>query len=190
MSGKPSASNRKTERNAESTKINRQKSGSEKVDGKTRKSVKSEKEDPPAGAALIKTKSDKSLTSKGDKSTKKRGRSTKDYSKKKGQQDNKKKGRRKDKTFFEKIAGSFGFYVGIVTLSDPRAIEASQALDLQPWHLRRLKQRFDQIDIDGSGAIDFDEFFEAIGEIRSPFTDKLFALIGKISRITYFGPFF
>jgi hypothetical protein len=34
--------------------------------------------------------------------------------------------------------------------------------------------------LDGSGNIDYDEFFESIGEMRSPFTDKLFALIGKL----------
>ena len=50
-------------------------------------------------------------------------------------------------------------------------------MDLKQWHLRRLRAKFDQIDIDGSGNIDFDEFFEAIGELRSPFTDKLFSLI-------------
>jgi Ca2+-binding EF-hand superfamily protein len=37
--------------------------------------------------------------------------------------------------------------------------------------------KFDSIDIDGSGNIDADEFFEAIGEARTPFTDKLFAMI-------------
>jgi hypothetical protein len=34
--------------------------------------------------------------------------------------------------------------------------------------------------LDGSGNIDYDEFFESIGEMRSPFTDKLFALIGTL----------
>jgi Ca2+-binding EF-hand superfamily protein len=57
------------------------------------------------------------------------------------------------------------------------AVEAVQALDLKAWHLRRLRARFNVIDIDGSGAIDYDEFFESVGENRSPFTDKLFALI-------------
>jgi hypothetical protein len=83
------------------------------------------------------------------------------------------------KSFFEKLAFSCGFYVGDVTLTDPWAIEAVQALDLQQWHLRRLKMRFDKIDLDSSGNIDYDEFFESIGEMRSPFTDKLFALIGN-----------
>eukprot|EP01031_Cornospumella_fuschlensis_P045479 gene45479-55660_t len=83
----------------------------------------------------------------------------------------------KKRSFIEKLAISMGFYVGNVVLQDPRAIEAAQALNLQQWHLRRLKARFDQIDIDGSGNIDLEEFFEAVGEARSPFTDKLFALI-------------
>jgi Ca2+-binding EF-hand superfamily protein len=64
-----------------------------------------------------------------------------------------------------------------VVLIDPRAIEAAQALDLRPHHLRKLRARFDQVDLDGSGAIDADEFFESVQEQRSPFTDKLFALI-------------
>jgi hypothetical protein len=50
---------------------------------------------------------------------------------------------------------------------------------LRPWHLKRLKLKFDSIDIDGSGNIDADEFFEAVGEQRTPFTDKLFAMIGE-----------
>lgn len=147
--------------------------------GKSKRSRKDAEGDdaPSGGTPLIKTKSDKSLnSSKNEKSSKKRGR-TKDYTKRSGDDKSKKKERKKQRSLFEKFAASMGFYVGIVTLSDPRAIEAAQALDLQPWHLRRLKQRFDKIDLDGSGAIDFDEFFEAIGEIRSPFTDKLFALI-------------
>lgn len=89
----------------------------------------------------------------------------------------KKKEKVKKLGLYESIAKSLGFYVGKVVLTDPMATEAVQALDLQPWHLRRLRARFNFIDIDGSGAIDYDEFFEAVGEDRSPFTDKLFALI-------------
>ncbi len=88
------------------------------------------------------------------------------------------------RTLLEKFAHTCGFHVGEVVLRDPWAIEAAQALDLQQWHLRRLKVRFDKIDLDGSGNIDYDEFFESIGEARSPFTDKLFALIGK-EEVTY-----
>lgn len=82
------------------------------------------------------------------------------------------------KTLFDKIGKYLGFYIGTVTLTDPWAIEAAQALDLRQSHLRTLKTQFDKVDLDSSGNIDFDEFFESIGEARSPFTDKLFALIG------------
>lgn len=64
-----------------------------------------------------------------------------------------------------------------VVLKDPRALEAAEALGLKPWHLRKLKDKFEEIDIDGSGSIDSVELFEAVGEARSPFTDALFALI-------------
>jgi Ca2+-binding EF-hand superfamily protein len=40
-----------------------------------------------------------------------------------------------------------------------------------------LKLAFDSIDIDGSGTIGVDELFTSLGELRTPFTDKLFALI-------------
>lgn len=82
------------------------------------------------------------------------------------------------KSFLEKIAKYLGFYVGNIVLTDPWSIEAAQALDLRQWHLKRLKKAFDKIDLDSSGNIDYDEFFEAVGEVRSPFTDKLFSLIG------------
>lgn len=91
----------------------------------------------------------------------------------------KKPGRTKarKRTLTEKVLLAMGFHVGAVALKDPRAVEAAQALNLKPWHLRRLKTKFDKVDLDGSGNIDYEEFFEAVGEQRSPFTDKLFALI-------------
>eukprot|EP01038_Epipyxis_sp_PR26KG_P005503 gene5503-7618_t len=89
----------------------------------------------------------------------------------------KKVGRAKKATAYEQLMRELGFTVGKVILKDPKAIEAAQALDLSQWHIQRLKARFDKIDIDGSGNIDYDEFFESVGELRSPFTDKLFALI-------------
>ena len=85
--------------------------------------------------------------------------------------------KRKKRTMMDQIMGFFGFASGSVALTDPRALEAAQALDLQTSHLRKLKYSFDRVDIDGSGAIDADEYFSSIGEQRSPFTDKLFSLI-------------
>ena len=99
--------------------------------------------------------------------------------KKKGDDDKKSVGtyKRKKKTMYDQIMGMFGFASGNIQLTDPRAVEAAQALDLQMSDLRRLKYRFDTVDIDGSGNIDSEEYFSSIGEARSPFTDKLFALI-------------
>jgi Ca2+-binding EF-hand superfamily protein len=64
-----------------------------------------------------------------------------------------------------------------IILRDPRAIEAADALRLTQRHLRRLRDKFDSIDVDGSGNIDVDEFFEACNENKSPITDRLFAII-------------
>jgi Ca2+-binding EF-hand superfamily protein len=109
--------------------------------------------------------------------TPRKSRSNENKQKKSKAQEKKKKPRARQKTFYEKFALFFGFYIGEVVLRDPRAIEAAQALNLKQWHLRRLKAKFDRIDIDGSGNIDYEEFFEAMGEERSPFSDKLFSLI-------------
>lgn len=92
----------------------------------------------------------------------------------------KKKKHRKSRSIWSKIGPCLGIYYGNIVLKDPRAIEAVQALGLNIHHLRKLKARFDKIDIDGSNSIDYEEFFESVGQERSPFTDKLFQLIGKI----------
>lgn len=149
-------------------------SGNKNEDNKTgTRRNKGDQANPPP---IIKTKSEKSLT-KSEKGSKKRKKSRNHDVHGKKKEEKKKHSRSSRKSLYERIMLNFGFYVGHVQLRDPRAIEAAQALDLRQWHLRRLRAKFDQIDIDGSGNIDFDEFFEAIGEIRSPFTDKLFALI-------------
>jgi Ca2+-binding EF-hand superfamily protein len=160
-----------TKRGEKSTSKSRMNEKGEKSGSPMRESSRRSRSDS-APPPIIKTKSDKSL----NKSEKKRKKSrSHDMSKKRDEK--KKHSRTKHRSLYEKLMLSCGFYVGHVQLKDPRAIEAAQALDLKQWHLRRMKAKFDQIDIDGSGNIDFDEFFEAIGELRSPFTDKLFALI-------------
>lgn len=64
-----------------------------------------------------------------------------------------------------------------IYLQKAYAKEAAMALNLQQWHLQKLKAQFAKIDVDKSGAISVDELFASLGEIRSPFTDKLFELI-------------
>lgn len=83
----------------------------------------------------------------------------------------------KKKGCFTSCLNSLGIGNATIQLSDPKTIEAAQMLDLTQRHLRLLKSSFDVIDLDGSGNIDASEFLEALGEQRSPFTDKLFAVI-------------
>ena len=68
-------------------------------------------------------------------------------------------------------------HANTVVVKEPSAVAAISALGLTQRHLKRLKLQFEEIDLDGSGSIDSDEFFEILEEARSPFTDALFALI-------------
>lgn len=77
---------------------------------------------------------------------------------------------------FKKTCGNI-FNTEVIHVEAPEAREAVEALALTNKDLQKLKSRFDEIDLDGSGSIDSDEFFEELGENRSPFTDALFRLI-------------
>ena len=59
------------------------------------------------------------------------------------------------------------------------AAQAVYELNLNQQDLRHLKNTFELVDLDGSGEIDYDEFFDMIQDTRSPFTDALFALIDE-----------
>ena len=88
----------------------------------------------------------------------------------------------KKRGFFGRLYRSIANRMGggeKIILSTPEAREASQALGLTNQNLTLLKEKYDGIDLDGSGEIDQDEFFDALGENRSPFTDGLFALIDQ-----------
>lgn len=97
--------------------------------------------------------------------------------KKKDKTGKKVKAKPKKKGWLTAMLAEMGIGSQRIVLNDAFAIEAAQALDLHQYHLRIMRAKFDKIDIDGSGNIDIDEFLEAIGEHRSPFTDKLFATI-------------
>ena len=64
-----------------------------------------------------------------------------------------------------------------VEIQEEATKEAVAALGLSQKHLKTLKLKFQEIDLDQSGSIDSEEFFEVLEEARSPFTDALFALI-------------
>ncbi len=152
------------------------------------KSNSSKKELDAANASIIKSTSKKSDAIPGQRvPVEKSSKSNKRQHdvKKTKDKEKKKKPVKKAKGLYESFFLFFGYYVGPIKLTDPYALEAVQALNLSTWNLRKLKAKFDAIDLDGSGAIDYDEFFEAVGEMRSPFTDKLFALIGILVVIGY-----
>ena len=43
--------------------------------------------------------------------------------------------------------------------------------------MEKIKRRFDDIDFENTGEIDYDEFLEDVGEPRSPFVDAVFSLV-------------
>jgi len=57
------------------------------------------------------------------------------------------------------------------------AAKTVKALGLEQRHLRKLKKKFDEVDIDQSGIIDSKEFFRMLNEEKSAFTDSLFSFI-------------
>jgi Ca2+-binding EF-hand superfamily protein len=87
------------------------------------------------------------------------------------------KSRRKPIGWFSKFIKSMFEAGEVPVLKDPKAMEAMMALNLSAKHLRLLKSKFDEIDIDGSGSIDAQELFDALGEPKSPFTEAVFAII-------------
>jgi len=55
--------------------------------------------------------------------------------------------------------------------------ELAQHLLFTNRELNEFQLAFDQIDLDGSKELDYDEFLEMLEERRSPYTDALFALV-------------
>jgi Ca2+-binding EF-hand superfamily protein len=150
------------------------KAGAQRVDEKAfqEKEEKKSKKEKLQGRAG--TRSDPK--DKEDKSPQKSGKKGGKKKKKKDELTDKKptfKPKKKKKNFIAKLFTS----TPDVILRDPRALEAVEALHLTQDHLKMLRDRFDGIDVDGSGSIDTEEFFEAMGENRSPITDRLFSLI-------------
>jgi len=136
-----------------------------------------------SSSSLVNTKTNKKMKLNTDlttnnvvKSEKKKRNSTADRNKHllEVQLNNQKK---EKKSLYIRFINSLGIGVEEIVLTDKYSLEAAAALDLQQWHLQKLRRRFDVIDLDGSGSIDRDEFMNAVGEKVSPFTDKLFDLI-------------
>ena len=68
-------------------------------------------------------------------------------------------------------------YIGNTELESDQARTAVKKLRLTPADIITLRNSFDEIDIDESGEIDYDEFMESMEERRNAFTDAVFRLI-------------
>ena len=56
----------------------------------------------------------------------------------------------------------------------------ARALMLTGDDIHKIKASYDAVDVDGAGEMDFDEFFEMLGEPRTPFTDAIFTLVDNV----------
>lgn len=61
-----------------------------------------------------------------------------------------------------------------------KSMSIARALMLTGDDIQRIKASYDAVDVDGAGEMDFDEFFEMLGEPRTPFTDAVFTLIDNV----------
>ncbi|OQR88273.1 hypothetical protein ACHHYP_06960 [Achlya hypogyna] len=64
-----------------------------------------------------------------------------------------------------------------VVLKRPETIEIVVKYLLGQVELRKFRDLFDHIDVDRTGTIDYDEFFDFIEDRRTPFSDNLFRQI-------------
>ena len=61
-----------------------------------------------------------------------------------------------------------------------KSMSIARSLMLTGEDIHRIKASYDAVDVDGAGEMDFDEFFEMLGEPRTPFTDAVFTLIDNV----------
>ncbi|KAF0756894.1 hypothetical protein AaE_004449 [Aphanomyces astaci] len=70
---------------------------------------------------------------------------------------------------------------GDITLESQRTIDTVLKYQMGQCELRKLKEVFNYIDVDRTGQISFEEFFEFIDENRNPYSESLFRLIGEMT---------
>ena len=87
--------------------------------------------------------------------------------------------KKKKRGFFAQLFLSCTAPSGDLNLTLPMAVETVAKLHLTDRDLARLKRSFREIDYDDSGDIDYSEFLEKMGEVRTTFSDKVFALIDE-----------
>ncbi|KAE8877256.1 hypothetical protein PF005_g6607 [Phytophthora fragariae] len=75
-------------------------------------------------------------------------------------------------------------HAGDIILTRPATIAVVVKYQLGQHELKKFKACFKQIDLDSSGVIDYDEFFEFIDETKTPFSEGLFRMIDADSNGT------
>ncbi|KAG7392889.1 hypothetical protein PHYBOEH_006276 [Phytophthora boehmeriae] len=73
---------------------------------------------------------------------------------------------------------------GDIVLSRAATIAVVVKYELGQHELKKFKTCFNQIDLDASGVIDYDEFFDFIDETKTPFSEGLFRMIDSDSNGT------
>ena len=128
--------------------------------------------------ALNKKKAQKDARNRARNRSGDRKKSAREKERKAPRRDRKKK---KSKSFFGSLRKKFvAAAVDDVKIQlNERAHAAAEEVGLSRREITKIRFTFDQIDLDGSGEVDYDEFFEAVDEQRSPFTDALFLLIDE-----------
>eukprot|EP01029_Cantina_marsupialis_P030946 TRINITY_DN8651_c0_g1_i1.p1 TRINITY_DN8651_c0_g1~~TRINITY_DN8651_c0_g1_i1.p1 ORF type:complete len:379 (+),score=70.87 TRINITY_DN8651_c0_g1_i1:174-1310(+) len=85
---------------------------------------------------------------------------------------------RRKRTFWTQLKGKFCMLAPEVDL-EGAALLTVEILGISEKQLKSVKAKFDGLDMDGSGEIDYEEFFSFVGESRSPYADALFAFIDE-----------
>jgi len=93
--------------------------------------------------------------------------------------------KRKSKLRQRKQAGPFDALLRLLTgrkevQLNAKSAAMARALMLTSEDIYGIKASYDLVDVDGAGEMDFDEFFEMLGEPRTPFTDAIFTLIDNV----------
>ena len=167
---KPSSSSKKPSKGSSKKSPSKQKGGIKKSGGRK----------PIAGKKDSGYKAKQKARDDARRKSAQRKKDVKGKSGRRGGGKRERSGRAKKKAgFIQRILRRFqSVNVDDIVLSEASQ-EASDSLRLGPRELRRIKNAYDEIDVDGSGEIDYDEFMDFLDDKRSPFTDAVFSLVDK-----------
>ena len=78
----------------------------------------------------------------------------------------------------ENTSENYSMFAGQIRSNQIYVVKyAVKLLGFSEQDIIKIKLRFDEIDIDQTGEIDYNEFLDDISETRSPFVDAVFSLV-------------